>query len=114
NTNDWNNSPMTITFQCSDSVSGLAAGSPPAPTVVSTDGAGQSLTGTCSDLAGNSASLTVQDINIDMTPPSIAASRVPQPNQFGWNDGPVTVSFQCVDGLSGLAAGSPPASITRT
>ena len=69
NGSDWNNSAVAVTFQCSDALSGLATGSPPAPVTVSTQGAGQSVTGTCADLAGNTASLTVPDINIDFTPP---------------------------------------------
>ena len=49
--------------------SGLAAGSPPAPTVLTSEGANQQVTGTCQDLAGNVASATVSGINIDKTPP---------------------------------------------
>jgi RHS repeat-associated protein len=105
----WNNSDVTVSFACSDSLSGLAAGSPPANTAVSTEGAGQSITGTCTDLAGNSASATVSNINIDKTPPTIAGSRTPPPNAHGWNNTNVTVSFACSDSLSGLAPGSPPA-----
>jgi hypothetical protein len=67
----WNNSAVTVSFGCSDSGSGLAPGSPPAPTVVSTQGAGQSVTATCTDLAGNSASATVSNINIDLAPPTL-------------------------------------------
>jgi uncharacterized repeat protein (TIGR01451 family) len=78
NNHDWNQTPVTITFQCSDVLSGLAAGSPPAPIVLSTNGAGQSAMGTCTDTAGNSASLTVQPINIDLIAPALAAP----PNQI--------------------------------
>jgi hypothetical protein len=74
NGNGWNNSAVTISFQCSDSLSGLAAGSPPAPTIVSTAAAAQSVQGTCTDLAGNSASLTLSGINIDFEPPQISVS----------------------------------------
>src|SRR5439155_10093571 len=63
NANEWNHTSVTITFECSDAFSGLAAGSAPQATVVSTQGAGQSVIGICSDLAGNSVSLTVPDIN---------------------------------------------------
>jgi probable HAF family extracellular repeat protein len=71
NISGWANSPVTIWFQCADDLSGLAAAGNPAPRVVSTQGAGQSVSGTCTDLAGNSASLTVADINVDLTPPSL-------------------------------------------
>ena len=109
NINGWNNTAVTVSFACADDLSGLAAGSPPADTVLSGDGAGQSVLGTCFDQAGNSASATVSGINIDTTAPTIAGSRLPGANIDGWNNTAVTVSFACADPLSGLAAGSPPA-----
>lgn len=103
----WNNSPVTITYECSDALSGLAAGSPPVPTIVSTQGAGQSVTGTCTDLAGNSAPLTVQDINIDMTLPQIAFSAS---SSTLWPPNGKLVanvfSGEMTDGLSGIDLGS--------
>ena len=109
NTNGWNNTSVTVSFQCADSLSGLAVGSPPASTTLSAEGANQSVIGTCTDVAGNSASATVSAINIDKTSPTVAPARTPAPNASGWNNTNVTVSFQCADSLSGLAAGSPPA-----
>jgi PKD repeat protein len=44
------------------------------------------------------------DVRIDKTQPSISASRSPSPNAYGWNNSNVTVSFQCSDGLSGVAS----------
>ena len=41
NANGWNNTDVTVAFQCSDALSGLAAGSPPSPTVLSAEGANQ-------------------------------------------------------------------------
>ena len=108
NANGWNNTDVTVAFQCSDALSGLAAGSPPSPTVLSAEGANQSVSGMCTDQAGNTASATISGINIDKTPPTITGSRTPAPNANGWNNTDVTVTFQCVDALSGLAAGSPP------
>jgi hypothetical protein len=77
NANGWNKTPVTVAFQCTDALSGLAAGSPPAPTVLSTDGAGQSVAGTCADMAGNSGAGIVHGINIDATAPALTAP----PNQ---------------------------------
>jgi hypothetical protein len=109
NANGWNNTDVTASFTCADALSGLAADSPPTPTLISTEGANQQVTGACQDLAGNTASATVSGINIDKTPPSIAPSRTPAANANGWNNTNVTVSFACADALSGLAPGSPPA-----
>lgn len=71
NANGWNNAPVTVSFQCADSGSGLAAGSPPAPMIVATEGAGQSVGGVCLDVAGNSAPASVENINIDLTAPTL-------------------------------------------
>jgi hypothetical protein len=97
-----NNNSVTVSVACSDGLSGLAPGSPPAATVVSTEAAGQSVTGTCTDIAGNSASATVANINIDRTPPSAYATASPGPNASGWNNTNVTVRFSGADNLSGI------------
>ncbi|CEF49027.1 unnamed protein product [uncultured bacterium] len=73
NTAGWNNTAVTVSFQCSDALSGLAAGSPSAPVTISTNGSGQSVNGTCADLAGNGVLLTVQPINIDAIAPLVIA-----------------------------------------
>lgn len=108
NANGWNNTDVTASFACSDALSGLAAGSPPSSTLLSIEGTNQQVSGTCRDLADNSASATVRGINIDKTPPTIIPSSAPAANGNGWNNANVTVSFACADVLSGLAAGSPP------
>jgi hypothetical protein len=108
NANGWSNTDVTASFTCADALSGLAPGSPPANTLMSTEGANQQVSGACQDLAGNTASATVSGINIDKTPPTIAPSRTPAANSNGWNNTNVNVSFACTDALSGLAAGSPP------
>ncbi|MBZ5629159.1 MAG: hypothetical protein LAO06_09880 [Acidobacteriia bacterium] len=100
NAEGWNNSNVTAAFQCGDSLSGVV--NCPTPVQVTTEGAGQIITGTVTDLAGNSASTAVK-LNIDKTPPSITASASPAPNSAGWNNGNVTVSFQCADSGSGIA-----------
>jgi hypothetical protein len=108
NSNGWNNTSVTVTFQCSDSLSGLAAGSPPPPIVLAGEGANQSATGTCVDVAGNSASATVTGINIDKTPPTIACSATPNilwpPNN---KLAPVNTSVNVTDSLSGPGGFNP-------
>jgi hypothetical protein len=69
---------------------------------VSTEAPNQSSTGTCTDLAGNTASDTQTGINIDKTAPSISASRTPAANSNGWNNTDVTASYAASDSLSGL------------
>ena len=99
NANGWNNTQVTVSFTCSDSGSGIASCS--APTVLSTEGAGQSVTGTAVDNAGNTASATVGPINIDLTPPSIVGTPTTAPNAAGWYRDDVDVHWTCSDALSG-------------
>ncbi len=104
NANGWNNSNVTVHFACSDALSGLVPGSSPADTILSAEGAGQSVQGTCQDVAGNSASATVLNINIDKTPPVVSCSA--RPNSLWPPDHklvPVNVSVVVTDSLSGPA-----------
>jgi hypothetical protein len=112
NSNGWNNSPVTVSFLCADTLSGLAAGSPPAPSVLSTQGAGQSVSGTCADIAGNAASASVQGINIDLTPPILTITAYPPANANGWNNSNVTVSFAAIDTLSSVGDVTAPVTVT--
>jgi probable HAF family extracellular repeat protein len=107
NAHGWNNTDVTVSFLCSDALSGLAAGSPPSPVVLTAEGAGQSAAGTCSDVAGNSNSMKLDGINIDKTPPTITVTRSPDANSFGWNNTDVTVTFLCSDALSGIDTCTP-------
>jgi hypothetical protein len=102
NANGWNNTNVTVSFSCVDSLSGLAPGSPPADTVLSADGANQSVGGTCEDAAGNTASVAVSGINIDKTPPVAITGAAPPANPNGWNNTDVTVSFTGSDSISGI------------
>ncbi|MEE9539453.1 MAG: Ig-like domain-containing protein [candidate division NC10 bacterium] len=70
----WNNTDVTVIFECVDALSGLAPGSPPPATTVSTEGANQAVTGSCQDVAGNTAEYTTE-VNIDKTAPRIAIDK---------------------------------------
>jgi hypothetical protein len=108
NANGWNNSSVTVTFTCADATSGIATC--PAPVTVTVEGAGQVVSGTAVDKAGNSASTSVT-LNIDKTPPTITASAAPPANGNGWNNGDVVVTFTCADGLSGVATCPAPVTV---
>jgi hypothetical protein len=110
NGNGWNNTNVTVHYTCSDGLSGVASTSPDA--TLSSNGANQSSTGSCTDVAGNSASATASGINIDKTAPTITASASPAPNGNGWNNTNVTVHYTCSDGLSGVANTSPDATLS--
>jgi Glucodextranase, domain B/Bacterial Ig-like domain/Bacterial Ig domain len=70
----WNNSNVTVTFTCSDSLSGVK--SCPPTTVVSTEGQNQSIPGQAVDNAGNTASAGVT-LSIDKTAPTFLTLTTP-------------------------------------
>lgn len=107
NAHGWNNTDVSVSFDCSDAESGIAgcAGA----TVVSNEGAGQSVTGTAVDNAGNDATAVVADVNVDKTAPSLAGSATTDPNGAGWYRGDVTVRWTGQDALSGIDPATQPA-----
>ena len=110
NTNGWNNAPVTAHFTCTDSGSGVA--NCPPDQIFAADGAGFTASGTATDLAGNSASITSAAINIDTAAPAALVTLSPSPNPNGWYTGPVTAHFTCVDALSGIDTCPPDRIIT--
>ena len=74
NANGWYNADVTVSFTCNDALSGVNTCTAP---VTLGEGAVQSVTGSVTDKAGNTASFTVSGLNIDNTAPSIT-----------WNGGP--------------------------
>lgn len=95
NDNGWYNDDVTVSFTATDDRSGVASTT---PAKVLGQGANQSVTGTATDAAGNSASATVSGINIDKTAPVLTGSFA-----SGWHTGDVTVAWTCTDALSGPA-----------
>jgi hypothetical protein len=75
NANGWNNSNVSVSFLCTDSLSGIA--SCPSPTVVAIEGANQILSGQATDNAGNTAQASGFSLNIDKTPPTILQLSTP-------------------------------------
>ena len=98
----WNNTSVTVTFTGTDGLSGVVSCT--APVAVSTEGAGQLASGTCTDNAGNVSAPATASVNIDKTAPTASAAAAPAPNANGWNNTDVTVTFTGTDGLSGIAS----------
>jgi alpha-tubulin suppressor-like RCC1 family protein len=106
NANGWNNEAVTVTFTCvSTSLATCTS-----PQTVSGEGADQSVTGTVTDTAAQTASTTVSGISIDTTPPTLTGLAAAAPNAAGWYRAPVTMDWTCTDARSGIAAGACPAS----
>jgi hypothetical protein len=102
----WNNADVVVSFLCEDNLSGVASCGP--DQTLGFEGAGQSVTGTAVDDAGNSASTIVDGINIDKTAPTISAGATTDPNSAGWYNHDVTVHFTCADRLAGIPDGACP------
>jgi len=97
----WYNDDMTIRFEATDNVSGVAYVTGQTTFGVVADHL--SITGYATDAAGNEASVTVRNINIDTTPPTLTADVNPGVAADIWTPGPVVINFVPADELSGIA-----------
>lgn len=100
NSYGWNNTSVAVVWNCSDAVSGVVA--PTVSRTVEGEGADQSASATCYDLADNSASTTETGINIDRTLPVVTISGVTNGATYIIGAVP-TASFAATDALSGIA-----------
>jgi hypothetical protein len=101
----WFNHSVKLTASGEDGLSGLASCS--SPSYSGPDGAGASLTATCSDAAGNTAASTA-DFRYDATAPSVNAALAREPDANGWYNHAVQLTTSGSDGASGLASCSSP------
>jgi large repetitive protein len=108
----WNNSNVTVHFNCADAESGIASCTP--DTLLSSDGGNQSATGAAADNGGNVSTATVGGINIDEMAPSLSGAPTTSPNGNGWYNGNVTVHWTATDATSGVDGGTLPADTTVT
>lgn len=69
NTAGWHRQPVTLSFVCSDALSGVQTC--PADIVVDTEGQNQVFTATAVDLADNTANIS-RNVSLDVTAPAIA------------------------------------------
>jgi hypothetical protein len=103
--NDWFNHPVAAAFSGQDGVSGIAGCS--SPTYAGGDSASATLSGTCTDFAGNSTAASVA-LKYDSTAPAVTPSPDRKPDGKGWYRKPLTVSFAGADATSGIAACTAP------
>ena len=101
NANGWNNTDVTVSFAPGDATSGVKTCSGPDDADHAAR-ANQSVTGTATDNADNTASTTVSGINIDKTAPTLSGAPTTDPNAAGWYNGDVTVALDRGDALSGI------------
>ena len=104
--NGWFNHAVAAGFSGQDAVSGIAGCS--SPTYSGGDSASASLSGACTDVAGNASAPASVGFKYDATPPAVTASPDRKPDGKGWYRKPLTVSFAGTDATSGVAACTAP------
>jgi parallel beta-helix repeat protein len=98
NENGWYNKDVVVEFTASDEESGIDTVTQ--PVTILSEGTSQSVNGTATDKAGNSATATVSDINIDKTPPTIT---VTSPVDYELYALDMSLDFSAEDALSGVS-----------
>ena len=93
----WNNTDVLVDYSCSDATSEVASCGPDETLA---EGANQSSTGNATDNAGNTASDTVSNIDIDKTNPNVNCGSA----DGNWHASDVSIACTASDVLSGLAA----------
>jgi len=101
NANGWNNTDVVVHFGASDTLSGIDIDTVTPDATISTEGADQSVTGTATDKAGNSASATVAGISIDKTVPTVT---VTIPTDWGLCTVGTALQFSATDPLSNVSS----------
>ena len=97
---DWYVGPVTVRFTCADDLSGVAVC--PEDVVLTGNGAGQSVTRTATDAAGNDAAVTVEGIDIDSEKPRIQLKGI-APSELYTLGAVPTPSCVATDEVSGPA-----------
>lgn len=103
NTAGWNPGTVVVSWIAGDR-GGVGGGTVTGNTTVSTDTAGQTVTGIAADALGNVGLASSVVVRRDTVKPAISGQRAPAANGFGWNNTDVTVSFTCSDALSQIAS----------
>jgi outer membrane protein assembly factor BamB len=106
NSAGWNKTPVDLSFTTADDLSGVQSSDPASPLHFTAEGANQTQQVTVTDNAGNTATFTSPAINIDLTPPSSTAVIPGVSQDQEWFSGPVQVTLNATDNLSGVKPGS--------
>ncbi|HEX2302191.1 MAG TPA: hypothetical protein VHH57_01095 [Gaiella sp.] len=102
--NGWYTKPVSFSFTGDDGTSGVASCT--SATYSGPDGGAVTVSGSCTDGAGNTGS-TSMTIKYDSTPPTVTGTPARPPDGNGWYNRPVDVAFTGTDAGSGVAECSP-------
>ncbi len=123
NADGWNNSDVTLKFNCVDALPAFTGVLPiatptpsgiktcPLDTTISAEGVASSAY-TAVDIADNQQQTTVE-VKLDKTIPSISSAPDRPANAAGWYNAPVLASFTCSDTLSGIKTCPSPQTLTE-
>jgi hypothetical protein len=100
--NGWYSHAVQYTFAGTDATSGIASCAQPA-NYAGPDSASATVTGSCTDQAGNSASASTT-LHYDATGPKVTVTLARKPDAKGWYTRPVVAKFSGEDPLSGVAS----------
>jgi hypothetical protein len=100
----WYTSPVSFTFTGDDGASGVASCT--SGTYSGPDGGDISVSGSCTDNAGNTGSTSFR-IKYDATAPTVTGTPSRKPDANGWYNHPVDVAFTGTDSGSGVTECSP-------
>jgi hypothetical protein len=103
-TNGWYTSPVSFSFTGDDGASGVASCT--SGTYSGPDGGDISVSGSCTDNAGNTGSTSLK-IKYDATAPTVTGTPARKPDANGWYNHPVDVAFTGTDKGSGVTECSP-------
>lgn len=106
NSSGWNNASVDLPFTTSDDLSGVQSSNPASPLQFTAEGANQTQQVIVTDNAGNTATFTSPAVNIDLTKPSSTAVIAGASQDQEWFSGPVQVTLDATDNLSGVKPGS--------
>jgi hypothetical protein len=98
--NGWYNHALTVSFMGSDSTSGIASCVAPR-NYSGPDGGSVSVSGTCTDLAGNVGS-TAFSLGYDASAPIVTPTAGRSADANGWYNHPLAISFVGSDSTSGI------------
>jgi hypothetical protein len=101
----WYNHALSVSFPGTDATSGIAGCTSPLA-YNGPDNGNASVSGSCSDRAGNSTSRSFA-LKYDATAPQLTPAPSRAPNANGWYRLPLTVAFPGVDAMSGIQACTP-------
>ena len=98
NANGWNNTNVTVTFNCGAGSAAIV--NCPGPQTISSQGMGQIVSGTVTDAAGNMATASVT-LNIDETLPTVTVTAPSDGAAFSAS--PITATGTVSDATSGVS-----------